>query len=171
MPEMYLREGDRQVEGFVVGREQGEAEVRKRLPVEAAEFRIGEGAGNLPGPVAPEIVENDGVAVLYAGRRPVVPDQRRLHKLICDPALVAGLQGCGGIGKYLAFSMHEQVVRPFDPLPAPVAVHRIIAPHDRCDPARTDFLRLLLEITGVSEAAVRVGVTAVRKSMDAHPVS
>ena len=67
--------------------------------------------------------------------------------------------------------MYKQVVRPFDPLPAPVAVHCIIAPHDRRDPARAYFPRLLLEIPGVPEAAARIGVATVRKGMDAHPVS
>ena len=103
---------------------------------------------------------------------PVAPNRRRRCEFVCDPLPVAGFERRRRrVGKRLALAPREQVVRLFDPFPSLVPVHGVVAPCDRCNPPRPDFLRLFLEIAHIPEAAVRIGVPPVRKSMDAHPVA
>src|SRR4029077_12387741 len=151
-----LREGDRVGPAFAVGGHRRQVEHRPAAARELVEARLGEGTGQLAGPVGAEVDEDRDVTGLGTV---VVADHGRHDDLIGLVLLVGGLDRLGGAGRLLAATVDDRVVGELDPLPAGVAVHRVVAAADGGDAA--GLAQPALQLPQVVATAVRQGVAAV----------
>ena len=150
-----LGEGDGVGPALAVGGHRGQVEQRAAAR-ELIEVRLGQGAGHLAGAVGTEVDEDRHVALVGAV---VVADHRRLDELVGLLALIRLLDRLGGGRRMQAAGMDDRVVGELDPLPAGVAVHRVIAAADRGDTA--GLAQPALELAEVAAAAVGQRVAAV----------
>ncbi len=134
------REGDLDRQTLLVGGHRHDQQIGRGRsagwvrPVEAVERgALGQGMGQLAGPVCAEVQVDDGVAILKGPVRPV--DGGRRHELV---RLAAGVRvGDGGGGRRGVMGgrpMDDGVVARLHPVPASVPIHGEIAPTDRGDP-------------------------------------
>ncbi len=121
--------------------------------VELVEVRVGQRAGQLAHAVGAEIEGDDGVLRPDAA---LLPDEHRLDELIRLPAGVGVARRLrSAIRAVLGAAVDEQVVGELDPLPALVAVHRVVAPDHRGDAAGARLAHPLLD--GLKIARARLG--------------
>ena len=135
--------------------------VRKRrvgATVEAVELALGERPRQLAGPVRPEVEEDGGVAGPDPPARRIA-DHDRLDELIRHAEGVARLDRLDGVAGPRADSVDDRVVGPLRPLPAAVAVHRVVPAGHRRDAG--DPVEIPLR-------AVRRGVAPVGEGVHVH---
>ena len=143
------------------GADEGQGE---ELPGEAGELRVHQGAGQLPGPVGPEVEEDD--AVVVADGALGVADHR-LHELIRDAAgigLPHGVDGVGIAGAPLA--VDHGVVGLLHPVPALVPVHGVVAAHDGGDLAHADLGAVADGLLHKAQAGAGGHVPPVQEGVD-----
>ena len=157
----FLREGDRVGPALAVGGHRGQVEGRAAGAGELVEAGLGQGAGHLAGAVGAEVDEDRDVA---GGGAVVVADHGRHDELVGLLALVGGLDRLGGAGGAQAAGVDDRVVGELDPLPAGVAVHRVVAAADGGDAA--GLAQPALELGQVAAAAVGQRVAAVGEGVE-----
>ncbi len=136
----------------------------RQVLVALAEAGLGERARDLAHPVGPEVERDHAVARAYAR---LLPDQRRLDELVCLTARIGLLDGClARVGVERGAAVHEHVVGALGSLPAPVSVHRPVAPDDRADAG----VAAGVELAQVLDAGMRERVAAVGEGVD-HQLS
>ena len=106
----------------------------------------------LAGPIGTEVEEDCAVARHVQPR--TASDHDRLDELICDSSFVATPDRLDRIVRLLADPLHDRLEGALRPLPALVAVHRVVASDD----GRDAFRRQRGEVVG---CGVRRDVTAV----------
>src|SRR3989454_167493 len=123
-------ERDREREGLVVLGHGREPDPWPPPRVEAVELCERERAHDLAHPGGAEVDAEDAVPVLdpWGARH-----DPRLHELVRLARLVGLPHRAHGVGRGLADPVHHRVVGDLGPLPALVAVHRVVAAHDRGD--------------------------------------
>ncbi len=136
--------------GVVLGHAD-EADVRKRRSNELLEIRVHERPGQFAGSVAPEVEEDDAVAVVDGRQRLMVliDDAGWLDELIGDVPVVAALDGIRCAGGFEPFAAPQALIGLLDAVPSAVAVHGVESSHDRSDFAHADFGRLLLDVLDI----------------------
>src|SRR4029077_19482100 len=67
--------------------------------------------------------------------------------------LAQGLDGIGGTP--FGFAVHDRAIGALDALPAVIAVHRVVAAHERCDAPRAQLPHFLLQFPKIIDAAMR----------------
>ena len=133
----------------------------------SGKIRIHEGAGDLPRPVGTEVEKHHAVAGLDLSVR------RADHghdEFVGDTGGIGLGHRIRGVGVLYPFAVHHGGIGLFDPLPAVVPVHRVVAAHHRCDPARPDAGELGLQVLDISLARGRRHVPAVHQAMDEDPL-
>ena len=136
-----LGEGDRVGPLFAVGGHRRDFEGRPAGAAELVEVRLGQRPGHLARPVGAEVDEDRDVA---GGGAVVVADHGRQHELVGLPVGVGVGDRLGGARRLLALGVDDRVVGELHPLPAGVAVHRVVAAADGADAARGAQPRLQL---------------------------
>ena len=169
-PRMSLRrlgmEGDRKPEGLVVFREADEdRRLHHRPPLQLAGKGLGPGAGQRVGELAravgAEVEEDHGVAV--AQPRPAL-DHGRLHELVALVPRVGLLDRGERVRGAAALAGDDRLVGGRDPLPALIAVHRVVAPrHGRH--ASAAGLELREELAQEAEPRARRRVAPVQEDV------
>ena len=104
------------------------------------------------------------IADVALGDAVVVADHGRLDELVGLIALVGGLDRLGGGRRAQAVGVDDRVVGELGPLPARVAVHRVVAAADGGDAAR--LAQPALELGEVLAAAVGQRVAAVGEGVE-----
>ena len=127
--DLLLVEGDREREVVAVARH------RRQI-----DSRFEQALRQLPRPIGTEVEEDRGVFGTEA-RTPLEHD--RLDELVGHSLLVALANRRDGIHGMRALAGHDRSDCAVGPLPAVVAIHRVVAPADRCD-ARSGQLRQIL---------------------------
>jgi hypothetical protein len=167
-PRRLRRKGDRQaVAGVVLGEgHEGRGPhhaAALELAGEALGLYVRDGVGELSGAVGAEVEEDHGVAV--AQRRAPL-DDRRLHELVALAARVGRLHGGDGIGGGLALAVHDRAKGGGDSIPAPVAVHRVVAP-DHGGHLAPDSFHVRQQVAQVPQAGTRWRVAPVEEGVHA----
>ena len=131
------RKSDGQVrELFAVAREAHEGrEARHTAPRKVGERGVGQRSGQLPRAIGAEIHEDDRVAVLDRRRaRAGRDDGCGADEFVILAAGVGRREPVrGAFGRVRRAAIDEEVVRLGEPIPALVAVHRVVAADDRRD--------------------------------------
>ena len=162
-------EGHRVGPALLVLRQAGVAPDDLRAPaVDLGEGGVGQSPGDLAHPVGAEVEGQDAVAGADPGV--AVADRRRGDELV---GLAAGVGGADGLdrrrGRVLPAAAHEEVEGLLDAVPAPVAVHREVAPDDGPDAragGRTRGRAPALDVDEEPLGAVRRGVAPVGEGVD-----
>src|SRR5204863_3937233 len=118
--------------------------------IELCEVGFGERAGELTGAVGAEIEMDDRVPV---GDAVVVADDGRPDELVGLAPIAAGGDGGQRVGSVLAPGVDDRVVGELRPIPALIAVHRVVATADGADAA--GVAQPALELAEVAGARVR----------------
>ncbi len=87
--------------------------------------------GQLFGAVVSVVEEYHGVALLDRAVDSGIMD--RLYKFVGDVIVVALLHGRHHIGGLLSLAVDEEIIGDLHAFPALVAIHRVVATHNRCD--------------------------------------
>ncbi len=163
-----FRERHRRRDRRIVFRHADEVHVRLDGPRELLELRIDERPRDLAGPVAPEVEEDDAVAVRDLCERFAVlrDDRSRLDEFVGYALVVAALDGLRGAVGLESFAEPQALIGLLHAVPATVAVHRIEAAHHGRDLADPDLGRLLLDVGQVAKAACGRRIPAVREGVD-----
>ena len=136
----------------------------EELAGEAVKGRVHQGAGDLPGPVGPEVEKDDAVVV---GDGALAVADHGLHELVGDPGGVGGLHSGRGIGVGDgALAVDHGVIGLLHPVPALVAVHGVVAAHDRGDLPHADLGALLYGLGHEVLAAGGRHIPAVQERVD-----
>ena len=109
------------------------------------------------------VEENHGIVGLDCAVDCGVVD--RLDKLVGDILVVALLHGLHHIGGLLALAFYQEVVGHFHAVPALVAVHGVVAAHNRGDCAGR-LVAMGLELFYEAFARTGIGVAAVHEAVD-----
>src|SRR5690625_4704747 len=151
------------------------AEVHGRAgrAVERADIRASGRMGQLTGPVGPEVEEDNGITWPDGGERFTVRarNHRRADELIGLAALIGGLHRLRAtLRTVLRLSADDRAVSLPRPLPALVAVHRVVAAADAGD-LRADAQVAAggIELAQRRQAPVGSGVAAVRERVHRNP--
>ncbi len=160
-------EGDGKIEGLVVA---GHADIggkpRPDIAGEAAESRIGKGAGYLAGAVGAEVEEDEAVAVLHPAHRDApVHDHAGQNELVGHPIGVALPDGGLGAREGGPLAGDHGAVCLLDAVPAVVTVHGVVTADHRGDPAAAKARDLVLEVAQIVGAALRRGVAPVQQAV------
>ena len=160
-----------QAERGVVLRQGQHAQGRRRLPLEAVEVGEGQGAGELPGAVGPEVEEDDRVVVAQPPHRPIVGvgDDARFDELVGHAARIGVLDEGHGVGAAMAEAPGHRLVGEPRAVPPVVAVHGVVAAAHRRDPSDAGVGEAAPERGQVLHAAVRRRVPAVGDGVREHP--
>ena len=156
-----LREGDRVRPLLAVGGHRRQLQGRRAAARELVEAGLGQGPGQLPGPVGAEVDEDRDVA---GGGTVVVADHRRPHELVGLLTLVGGFDRLDRAGGPQPLAVDDRVVGELGPLPTGVAVHRVVAAADGADPPR--LAQPAFELGDVGATAVRQRVAAVGEGVE-----
>ena len=156
-----LGEDDRVGPALAVLGHRRQVEQRAAAAREILEAGLGQSAGQLPSAVGTEVEEDRDVP---RGDPVVIADHRRHDELIRVLPLVGGLDRLGGAGRVQAAGVDDRVVGELAPLPAGVAIHRVVAAADRGD--TSGLAQPALELLQVGAAAVRQGVAAVGEGVE-----
>ena len=132
-----LGEGHRSGNRGVVLGEADETHAREHGAFEPLERGVSECACDLTCAVRPEVEEDDSVAI----GDPYRSDHRRNHELVVHACLVGGSNHCGRVVCGDALAEHHRLPGPLHPVPPIVAVHGVVAAHDRRDPSGSEFGR------------------------------
>ena len=127
----------------------------------SVEARFGEGARHLPGPVGAEVDEDRYIAL---GGAVVVADHGRLDELVGLATLIGGGDRLLGARCREPLGVDDRVVGELGPLPAGVAIHRVIATADRGDTA--GMAQPALQFGEVGPPAVWERVAAVGEGVE-----
>src|SRR2546426_880148 len=159
-------ERDREREGLVVLSHGHEPDPRPSARVEGVEPFERERAHDLAHPVGAEVDAEHAVPVPNPwGAR----DDPRLHELVGLARLVGLTYGAHRVGRGLADAVHHRVVGDPGPLPALVAVHRVVAAHDRGDHGPAPVLpEEVDELLHEGEGGLGRRVPAVEPGVDRH---
>src|SRR3989441_261958 len=159
-------ERDREREGLVVLSHGHEPDPRPSARVEGVEPFERERAHDLAHPVGAEVDAEHAVPVPNPwGAR----DDPRLHELVGLARLVGLTHGAHRVGRGLADAVHHRVVGDPGPLPALVAVHRVVAAHDRGDHGPAPVLpEEVDELLHEGEGGLGRRVPAVEPGVDRH---
>ena len=155
--------------GVILG--EGDVVYRKiPLPAgKAVEILEDEAAGDLPGPVRSEVIEDDAVVGLDGGHRGIpFHHHNGLDEFIRHILVVAVLDSGHGIRSPHPFPVHQGGIGLFHPLIAVVPVHGVIAAHHRGDLAYANLRQLGLQGFHIPFAAVGGHVPTVHEAMDVH---
>ena len=154
----------------VLGHAARGGEAHHGAPLERVERGVEKRGEQLAHAVGAEVAHQDPVAVLHAG---VIADRGGQHELVGLAARIGRGDRGVGVGRRFASGRNQRLVGLGDALPAPVAVHRVIAPADRGDGEAPGAGDGRLEVRQVAAAARRRGVAAVEKGvhrdLDAAP--
>ncbi|MNX92463.1 hypothetical protein D3C86_1246030 [compost metagenome] len=158
------QEGQRQPEARVVLGHADVLDLGEVGALEGVELGIRQGAGDLAGAVGPEVEEDHRVARADAA---FLGHDDRLDELVGLAAQVRALHGLAGArSAVLGHAVHEGAVGDLDPLPAVVAVHGVVAPHDGGDLAVTHGVQALLDLVEVAPARGGRRVAPVGDGLD-----
>ena len=146
--------------------------VYREIPIaagKAVEILEDEAAGDLPGPIRPEVIENDAVVGLYGSHRGIpFHHHDGLDEFIRHVLVVAVLNGGHRVRSPHPFSVHQGGIGLLHPLIAVVPVHGVIPAHHRGDLAYADLRQLGLEGFHIPFAAMGGHVPPIHKAMDVH---
>ena len=131
-------------------------------------------ARDLANAVGAEVEADARIFVANGGQRlPVaVGADKRNHEFVGDSLVVRIFHSLHGIGTLAAFRVgkHHRVVGLGDALPAPVAIHGVVAAVDGGDLAAVVLAHLLLQLFEVSCAVGGQSVAAVHKGMHENAI-
>ena len=116
------------------------------LALELIKVGVHQGAGQLPGPVGAEIVEDDPVPGVEAA---LPGADHRLHELVGDSLVVGGLNGLQRIIEKVPRAIDHGVIGPLEPVPAAVPVHGVVPSHHIGDLSNAQGLYFLLELADI----------------------
>ena len=109
--------------------------------------QIGEGgvhqrAGELPGPVGPEVHEDDRVAGADDG---LPAAEHGDHKLIGDARVIRALYGLNRVGLKGSLPQHQGVIGLLHPVPALIPVHGVVPAGNHADFGAAQRLAFVLQ--------------------------
>ncbi len=140
------------------------------LALESVEVLLHKGAGHFPGTVGTEIHEQHRVTIVDRSlglARSVDPGWR--YKLVVFPALISLFQPGYRIGRSeLRGALGHQVVGRFHAVPAVVAIHGIVAAHDRGNAADAEALQFGRGLLQGWFCAAGRHVTAIEEGVDVN---
>ena len=169
MGEGYRGKGHGQLKILLIdGKGEIVGQFRPVLHGKAGKFPVDKGMGQLPGPVGPEIKEDNRITVVDGGQRlAVIGDHRGLDELIVFAAPIGRSHclACFG-GQILTPAIHHGLPGQGNPIPAVVAIHGIIAAADRGDLTHADPAHGLGKLGQVSGSAPGRGVAAIHEGVD-----
>src|SRR3989442_834887 len=124
---------------------------------------IDDRVGQLASPVGPEIEEDHTIALAHGwrwigGHR---HDAGGNQEFVCDPLAVAVGDEGHGVRRGRPLALDDRPVGSLGSVPAPVAVHGVIATAHRCDAADSDGLHFRRQVRYVAGAAGRRLIPAV----------
>ena len=126
-----------------------------------------EATGDFAGPVGAEIEEDYTIVGLDGRDRiPIFRDDGRNDKFIHDASFIGCSDCSNGIGGLIAFTHDHRTVGFFDTIPAIVAIHGIVAAHDRGNLADSDLLELCFQFLGKTFGRIRRDIAAVKEAVD-----
>ena len=138
------------------------------------EVRRRKRVGHLPRAVRPEVVEDHCIVVVNQSDRcgrssAPLGHYDRLDKFIPHFRFITPLERRNRIIRpRLRFAVNQCAISQLDAFPAVVAVHRVVAPHQRCCLAYSQLAHLLLQLTHVVAPAVRRRVASVHEAVHKH---
>ena len=130
--------------------------------------------GHLSRAVRPEVEKNHRVIVVdqphgHGRGCASLGHHDGLHKFIRQARFITSLERRNRIIRpRFRLAMNQRAVSQLDALPAVVAIHRVIAPHQRGDLANTQLAHLLLQLPQVVASAVRRRVASVHETVHQH---
>ena len=138
------------------------------LPLEAVEIRVHQGAGDLPGPVGPEVHEDAGVALADMG---VLGADHRDDELVGDAGVIALLDRVHRVGVKLgALAVDHGGIGLLHPVPVGVPVHGVVTAGHRGDGGAV-LLAHLLHLGHIALAGGGGHVPAVQEAVDIDGVA
>ena len=140
-------EGDRQRKRDVVNREADEIDrrsIRNRKLVKTCDSQH---SRDLARAVGTKVEKYYSVAILNGRYRlaALINDNYGFNKFVGHAALVRFFDRLDGIIGSLPHGIDQQIVSALSSLPAPIAIHRVVAAHHRGDLTATNPLNFLLQ--------------------------
>ncbi len=138
-------------------------------PGKSIKIRIDKGAGNLSGPVRPEVEKDHRITLRYGGHRPALLSYHTgKHKFIGVPRLIGGFHGGDSRSHGHAAAKGHSVISLLYSVPTLVAIHRIVAAHNGGNLAEIQLTHPLLQLNDVVLAAGGGNIPAVHEAMNVH---
>ena len=159
----FLGEGHGDIVGSVA---LGKADVmgfRQASAFKALEGRIFEGPEHFTGAVGTEVIEDHRIAVFHP--RPFAHDDG-LDKLIGNAFVVRSSDAFAVVFEDDAFAQSQGVIGQFQPFPAFIAVHGVVAAHDGSDAAHAFFFHGLLDFIEEFQSRGGQDIAAVEKGVE-----
>jgi len=139
---------------------------RSPSPIEAVEvIAVDDGMRQLAGAIGPEVAVDDHVAV--ADRAVRLADDRRAHELVALASCIRLGHGQACVGRTQPTPLDDGVEGEFRALPAPVAIHAVVAAADGGDAGpRMHRVQASLQIGQERGAGMRRRVATVGQRVD-----